>query len=258
MVGQVTLGRRPSRPHSHRVADVRDDLADLTAQEDQGDDRDDRDEGEDQGVLGKALSLGFMQDPRESRAKANDPFHLTSDAGVAPDPEPSEHRGAPPTSPSGTSPTDRYRSASPPAARRRNVTTVSEPSVPGPTSSVPPHAAASAAMSAIPRWPAPWAVAIASGVMPGPSSLTVMSTAAAPARTARAARLPGACHVTVVRARPAIRNAAAATSGGGGLAVSSTSIVTVTSDRRSIRSASQARAGTSAPMSSWTAGRPPP
>src|SRR6476661_737921 len=124
MVGQVTLGRRPSGPSSHRVADVRDDLADLTAQEDQGNDRDDRDEGEDQRVLGEALSLGFMQEPRESRAKANDPFHVTSNAGVAPDPEPSEHRRPLQTSPSGTSPTDRYRSASLPAARQRNDTAV--------------------------------------------------------------------------------------------------------------------------------------
>ena len=73
MVGQVTLGRRPSRSPSQRVADVRDDLADLTAQEDQGNDRDDRDEGEDQRVLGEALSLGFTQEPRERRATANDP-----------------------------------------------------------------------------------------------------------------------------------------------------------------------------------------
>src|SRR5206468_5203147 len=46
------LGRR-----SDRRADLRQDRADLGAQEDQRDDRDDRDEGEDQRVLGETLAF---------------------------------------------------------------------------------------------------------------------------------------------------------------------------------------------------------
>ena len=41
-----------------RIADRAQDRADLATQEDEGDDGDDRDEGQDQRVLGQALTLG--------------------------------------------------------------------------------------------------------------------------------------------------------------------------------------------------------
>src|SRR5215210_5841692 len=40
-----------------RAADLAQDGADLSAEEDEGDDRDDRDEGEDQRVLGETLAV---------------------------------------------------------------------------------------------------------------------------------------------------------------------------------------------------------
>ena len=74
------------RPALDRVADVAQNGADLTAQEEQGDDGDDRDEGEDECVFGEALSLIVPGDPfgkdLDQRTPVLSPGSRAADSGA--------------------------------------------------------------------------------------------------------------------------------------------------------------------------------
>src|SRR5215210_3834305 len=63
-----------------RGADLAQDRADLSTEEDQGDDRDDRDEGEDQRVLGETLAFLVTTKERDKSSKhlETPPFRASS------------------------------------------------------------------------------------------------------------------------------------------------------------------------------------